>query len=525
MGSGNQPAFGRSRAPCPPHAAPHAAGCSGAGSPTASPRCPAARGPSHPADGRKRGAAPASLIRAGMNERETVERRQRAPAGEDSDERFPSPEPRAPGAVTTSAPGKGPEQPRRTAQPAPSPPRAPQPGGQREGTMGQPPRKADGERGDPRARPSSPPGRDTAPRRSRAPSRPRGEGGRRDGAGEAGLRAPFCSVPSPPQPSSPRSGPTPRPGYRCRSCRVLLRAGARLAARALRRHLPAVTAPARSAARSRVAAAAARRLTPSPPAPGPPAARSLTPPAPSQRRAAGWGERVPAMGYRAVGFHLLPSAPSHQAARSQAEAGERDPTAGRPPAMVAEGSAPGTARPAGTARLPARLRGSEEWRERIEEKKERACAVLARLTCPVRSSRSLGRKGVSLCLGVLTGVCQKEHLSCHLPVEDQGGLCCSCSLFTDMFTCQSGFWPVRVHFRAGLPQGARLKPPHAALKLTLDCGCPLPFQTTTSSLKTYFNLSKWNHYHTGSLPLREKAMPPAWRHYLSAFLLQWEPTW
>lgn len=261
-------------------------------------------------------------------------------------------------------------------QPAPSPPRAPQPGGQREGTMGQHPRKADGERGDPRARPSSTPGRDRAPRRSRAPSRPGGEGGRRDGAGEAGLRAPFCSVPSPPQPSSPRLGPTPRPGYRCCSRRVLLGAGARLAARSLRRHLPAVTAPARSAARSRVAAAAARRLTPSPPAPGPPAARSLTPPAPRQRRAAGRGERIPALGHRAVRFPLLPSAPRHQAARSQAEAGERDPAAGRPPAMVAEGSAPGTARPgphAGTALLLARLpwlgSGRMERNDRGEERK------------------------------------------------------------------------------------------------------------------------------------------------------------
>lgn len=242
--------------------------------------------------------------------------------------------------------------------------------------MGQHPRKADGERGDPRARPSSTPGRDRAPRRSRAPSRPGGEGGRRDGAGEAGLRAPFCSVPSPPQPSSPRLGPTPRPGYRCRSRRVLLGAGARLAARSLRRHLPAVTAPARSAARSRVAAAAARRLTPSPPAPGPPAARSLTPPAPRQRRAAGRGERIPALGHRAVRFPLLPSAPRHQAARSQAEAGERDPAAGRPPAMVAEGSAPGTARPgphAGTALLLARLpwlgSGRMERNDRGEERK------------------------------------------------------------------------------------------------------------------------------------------------------------
>lgn len=242
--------------------------------------------------------------------------------------------------------------------------------------MGQHPRKADGERGDPRARPSSTPGRDRAPRRSRAPSRPGGEGGRRDGAGEAGLRAPFCSVPSPPQPSSPRLGPTPRPGYRCRSRRVLLGAGARLAARSLRRHLPAVTAPARSAARSRVAAAAARRLTPSPPAPGPPAARSLTPPAPRQRRAAGRGERIPALGHRAVRFPLLPSAPRHQAARSQAEAGERDPAAGRPPAMVAEGSAPGTARPgphAGTALLLARLpwlgSGRMERNYRGEERK------------------------------------------------------------------------------------------------------------------------------------------------------------
>ena len=229
-----------------------------------------------------------------------------------------------------------------------------------------------------------------------AAAEPRPAPGEKEGGGtergEAGLRAPFCSVPSPPQPSSPRSGPTPRPGYRCRSRRVLLRAGARLAARALRRHLPAVTAPARSAARSRVAAAAARRLTPSPPVPGPPAARSLTPPAPRQRRAAGRGDRVPALGHRAVGFPLLSSAPRHQAARSQAEAGERDPAAGRPPFMVAEGSAPGTARPAGTALLPARLRGSGEWRERIEEKKERACAVWARLTCPVRPSRSLGRK-------------------------------------------------------------------------------------------------------------------------------------
>lgn len=376
MGRRNQPAFGRSPAPCLSHTPPHTAGCSGVGSPTAPPRSPAGQSPSQLGDGRKRGAAPAPLIHTGRNEKETGERRQRAPGSEDSDERFPRAELRAPGAVTTSAPGKGSEQPRRAAQPAPSPPRAPQPGGQREGTMGQHPRKADGERGDPRARPSSTPGRDRAPRRSRAPSRPGGEGGRRDGAGEAGLRAPFCSVPSPPQPSSPRLGPTPRPGYRCRSRRVLLGAGARLAARSLRRHLPAVTAPARSAARSRVAAAAARRLTPSPPAPGPPAARSLTPPAPRQRRAAGRGERIPALGHRAVRFPLLPSAPRHQAARSQAEAGERDPAAGRPPAMVAEGSAPGTARPgphAGTALLLARLpwlgSGRMERNDRGEERK------------------------------------------------------------------------------------------------------------------------------------------------------------
>lgn len=376
MGRRNQPAFGRSPAPCLSHTPPHTAGCSGVGSPTAPPRSPAGQSPSQLGDGRKRGAAPAPLIHTGRNEKETGERRQRAPGSEDSDERFPRAELRAPGAVTTSAPGKGSEQPRRAAQPAPSPPRAPQPGGQREGTMGQHPRKADGERGDPRARPSSTPGRDRAPRRSRAPSRPGGEGGRRDGAGEAGLRAPFCSVPSPPQPSSPRLGPTPRPGYRCRSRRVLLGAGARLAARSLRRHLPAVTAPARSAARSRVAAAAARRLTPSPPAPGPPAARSLTPPAPRQRRAAGRGERIPALGHRAVRFPLLPSAPRHQAARSQAEAGERDPAAGRPPAMVAEGSAPGTARPgphAGTALLLARLpwlgSGRMERNYRGEERK------------------------------------------------------------------------------------------------------------------------------------------------------------
>lgn len=376
MGRRNQPAFGRSPAPCLSHTPPHTAGCSGVGSPTAPPRSPAGQSPSQLGDGRKRGAAPAPLIHTGRNEKETGERRQRAPGSEDSDERFPRAELRAPGAVTTSAPGKGSEQPRRAAQPAPSPPRAPQPGGQREGTMGQHPRKADGERGDPRARPSSTPGRDRAPRRSRAPSRPGGEGGRRDGAGEAGLRAPFCSVPSPPQPSSPRLGPTPLPGYRCRSRRVLLGAGARLAARSLRRHLPAVTAPARSAARSRVAAAAARRLTPSPPAPGPPAARSLTPPAPRQRRAAGRGERIPALGHRAVRFPLLPSAPRHQAARSQAEAGERDPAAGRPPAMVAEGSAPGTARPgphAGTALLLARLpwlgSGRMERNDRGEERK------------------------------------------------------------------------------------------------------------------------------------------------------------
>lgn len=376
MGRRNQPAFGRSPAPCLSHTPPHTAGCSGVGSPTAPPRSPAGQSPSQLGDGRKRGAAPAPLIHTGRNEKETGERRQRAPGSEDSDERFPRAELRAPGAVTTSAPGKGSEQPRRAAQPASSPPRAPQPGGQREGTMGQHPRKADGERGDPRARPSSTPGRDRAPRRSRAPSRPGGEGGRRDGAGEAGLRAPFCSVPSPPQPSSPRLGPTPRPGYRCRSRRVLLGAGARLAARSLRRHLPAVTAPARSAARSRVAAAAARRLTPSPPAPGPPAARSLTPPAPRQRRAAGRGERIPALGHRAVRFPLLPSAPRHQAARSQAEAGERDPAAGRPPAMVAEGSAPGTARPgphAGTALLLARLpwlgSGRMERNDRGEERK------------------------------------------------------------------------------------------------------------------------------------------------------------
>lgn len=376
MGRRNQPAFGRSPAPCLSHTPPHTAGCSGVGSPTAPPRSPAGQSPSQLGDGRKRGAAPAPLIHTGRNEKETGERRQRAPGSEDSDERFPRAELRAPGAVTTSAPGKGSEQPRRAAQPAPSPPRAPQPGGQREGTMGQHPRKADGERGDPRARPSSTPGRDRAPRRSRAPSRPGGEGGRRDGAGEAGLRAPFCSVPSPPQPSSPRLGPTPRPGYRCRSRRVLLGAGARLAARSLRRHLPAVTAPARSAARSRVAAAAARRLTPSPPAPGPPAARSLTPPAPRQRRAAGRGERIPALGHRAVRFPLLPSAPRHQAARSQAEAGERDPAAGRPPAMVDEGSAPGTARPgphAGTALLLARLpwlgSGRMERNDRGEERK------------------------------------------------------------------------------------------------------------------------------------------------------------
>lgn len=376
MGRRNQPAFGRSPAPCLSHTPPHTAGCSGVGSPTAPPRSPAGQSPSQLGDGRKRGAAPAPLIHTGRNEKETGERRQRAPGSEDSDERFPRAELRAPGAVTTSAPGKGSEQPCRAAQPAPSPPRAPQPGGQREGTMGQHPRKADGERGDPRARPSSTPGRDRAPRRSRAPSRPGGEGGRRDGAGEAGLRAPFCSVPSPPQPSSPRLGPTPRPGYRCRSRRVLLGAGARLAARSLRRHLPAVTAPARSAARSRVAAAAARRLTPSPPAPGPPAARSLTPPAPRQRRAAGRGERIPALGHRAVRFPLLPSAPRHQAARSQAEAGERDPAAGRPPAMVAEGSAPGTARPgphAGTALLLARLpwlgSGRMERNDRGEERK------------------------------------------------------------------------------------------------------------------------------------------------------------
>lgn len=336
-------------------------------------------------------------------------RRQRAPGSEDSDERFPRAELRAPGAVTTSAPGKGSEQPRRAAQPAPSPPRAPQPGGQREGTMGQHPRKADGERGDPRARPSSTPGRDRAPRRSRAPSRPGGEGGRRDGAGEAGLRAPFCSVPSPPQPSSPRLGPTPRPGYRCRSRRVLLGAGARLAARSLRRHLPAVTAPARSAARSRVAAAAARRLTPSPPAPGPPAARSLTPPAPRQRRAAGRGERIPALGHRAVRFPLLPSAPRHQAARSQAEAGERDPAAGRPPAMVAEGSAPGTARPgphAGTALLLARLPWLGSGRmERNDRGEERACAVVGSAHLPSQTQpKSWKERCLSLSRGADRGV-------------------------------------------------------------------------------------------------------------------------
>lgn len=73
MGRRNQPAFGRSPAPCLSHTPPHTAGCSGVGSPTAPPRSPAGQSPSQLGDGRKRGAAPAPLIHTGRNEKETGE--------------------------------------------------------------------------------------------------------------------------------------------------------------------------------------------------------------------------------------------------------------------------------------------------------------------------------------------------------------------------------------------------------------------------------------------------------------------
>lgn len=103
------------------------------------------------------------------------------------------------------------------------------------------------------------PGRDGARRQQRVPqrtpSRPGGEGGRRDGTAEAGLQEPLRPNPMG-EPSSPRLGRIPlsrQADYRCRGRRVLPPARAGLAARSLRRHLPAVWAPARSAVRSRVA--------------------------------------------------------------------------------------------------------------------------------------------------------------------------------------------------------------------------------------------------------------------------------